>query len=258
MKAVILAGGLGTRLGEETSVRPKPMVEIGGYPILWHIMKIYSYYGIREFIVLCGYKHEVIKEYFANYYLNNTDVTFDLKKGETIVHRTSVEPWKVTLINTGAETMTGGRIKKVRDFVNNETFMLTYGDGLASVDLHELLEFHKKQGCYATLTAVQPQGRFGILSLSDDRVSAFQEKPQNGSQWINGGFFVLEPQIFDFIPDGDDAIWEQEPLRNLAKVGQLTAFRHHGFWRPMDMLKDKKDLNAMWDAGNAPWKLWEK
>ncbi|MDD2967114.1 MAG: glucose-1-phosphate cytidylyltransferase [Desulfovibrionaceae bacterium] len=258
MKVVILAGGLGTRLGEETNIRPKPMVEIGGRPILWHIMKIYSHYEINDFIVLCGYKHEVIKEYFANYYLNNADVTFDLQKGKTIIQHTRVEPWKVTLVNTGAETMTGGRIKKVREYVGNETFMLTYGDGLGNVDIHMLLKFHKQQGRYATLTTVQPQGRFGVLSLSGGNVSEFQEKPQNGGSWINGGFFVLEPQIFDFIPDGDDVVWEQEPLRQLTSAGQLAAFRHYGFWRPMDMLKDKKDLNAMWDAGNAPWKIWKE
>lgn len=257
MKVAILAGGLGTRLGEETSIRPKPMVEIGGKPILWHIMKIYSHYGFNDFVVLCGYKHEYIKEYFMNYFMDNSDVTFDLANNSVTVHEKRVEPWKVTLLDTGLKTLTGGRIKRAQEIIGNETFMLTYGDGVSDVNIAELVEWHKKNRKIATLTAVQPQGRFGVLDLDEDNViRSFQEKPKQGGSWINGGFFVLEPQVFDYIPAGDDVIWEQEPLRELAHAGQLCAYRHEGFWRPMDMLKDKKDLNAMWDNGQAPWKVW--
>lgn len=258
MKVVILAGGLGTRLGEETGVRPKPMVGIGGYPILWHIMKIYSQHGFNEFVVLTGYKQDVIKDYFVNYYMNNSDVTVDLRNNNVEVHQNRCEPWKVTLFYTGRNTMTGGRIKKVRDFIGNETFMLTYGDGVSDVDISKLLEFHKQSRKLCTLTAVQPDGRFGVIEVNDDlTVTNFREKPKNEDVWINGGFFVCEPEIFDYIPDGDDAVWEQEPLRNLSRDGQLNAFKHRGFWRPMDMLKDKEDLNKIWASGNAPWKTWE-
>lgn len=258
MKVVILAGGLGTRLGEETGVRPKPMVGIGGYPILWHIMKIYSHYGFNEFVVLTGYKQEVIKDYFVNYYMNNSNVTVDLATNNVEVHQTEAEPWKVTLFYTGRNTMTGGRIKKIKDFIGNEPFMLTYGDGVSDVNINELIKFHKQSGKYCTLTAIQPEGRFGVLKVEEDmRVSNFQEKPKNEDAWINGGFFVCEPQIFDYIPDGDDVIWEQKPLKALANDGQLNAYKHRGFWRPMDMLKDKEELNKIWAEGHAPWKVWE-
>ncbi len=259
MKAVILAGGLGTRLGEETGVRPKPMVEIGGFPILWHIMKIYSHYGINDFVVLTGYRQEVIKDFFINYYVHNSNVTIDLSNNNIEVHKNMCEPWKVTLCYTGRNTLTGGRIKKAREYIGDEPFMLTYGDGVSDVNLTELLEFHKKSGKLCTLTAVQPEGRFGVLKVeADNHVSNFQEKPKNEDAWINGGFFVCEPKIFDYIPDGDDVIWEQKPLRDLAADGQLNAYKHRGFWRPMDMLKDKEDLNKIWASGNAPWKVWEE
>lgn len=258
MKVAILAGGLGTRLGEETTIRPKPMVEIGGKPILWHIMKIYSHYGFNEFVVLCGYKQEYIKEYFASYFRAHSNITFDLANNEVTVHEKNVEPWKVTLLDTGIDTLTGGRIKKAQEYIGNEPFMLTYGDGVSDVNIGELVRFHQQGKRLATLTAVQPQGRFGVLDIDESsNIRSFQEKPKQGGSWINGGFFVLEPQIFDYIPDGDNAIWEQEPLRNLAHDGQLDAYKHEGFWRPMDMLKDKNDLNEMWSSGKAPWKVWE-
>ena len=237
MKVGILAGGLGTRLGEETGVRPKPMVGIGGYPILWHIMKIYSHFGFNEFVVLCGYKHEVIKEYFLNYYSNTSDVTVDVCNNADENHKTRCEPWKVTMAYTGRNTMTGGRIKKAQEYFGNEPFMLTYGDGVADIDINALIDCHKKSGKIATLTAVQPSG--------------------DGS-WINGGFFVCNPEVFDYIPDDDAMPFEQAPLKNLAKDGQLNAYHHKGFWRPMDMLKDKIDLNEMWAKNEAPWKVWEK
>ena len=258
MKVLILAGGLGTRLGEETGIRPKPMVDIGEKPILWHIMKIYSSFGYNDFVVLCGYKHEVIKDYFVNYYMNNSNVTIDLASNDITVHRSAAEPWKVTLLNTGRDTLTGGRIKRAKEYVNNEPFMLTYGDGVSDVDIHKLVESHKKSGKLATLTAYQPEGRFGSLEIDPTgTVSSFREKPKEGGAWINSGFFVLQPEIFDYIPDGDDAIWEQEPLKNLANAGQLNAYKHTGFWHAMDMLKDKLDLNKMWDKGEAPWKVWK-
>lgn len=257
MKVVILAGGLGTRLGEETNLRPKPMVEIGGYPILWHIMKIYSYYGFNDFVILCGYKGEVIKEYFANYYTNNTDITVDLKTNSIEVHKTACEPWKVTMLHTGRNALTGSRIKKVKDYIGNEPFMLTYGDGVSDVDIKELIECHNKSGKLATLTAVQPSGRFGALNIENDgEISHFQEKPVGDGAWINGGFFVLEPEIFNYIADGDNVTWEQEPMKNLAKDGQLNAYKHSGFWRPMDTMRDKEELVSLWESEKAPWKKW--
>lgn len=257
MKVVILAGGLGTRLGEETSIKPKPMVEIGDKPIIWHIMKIYSHYGFNDFIVLCGYKGQCIKRYFANYYLNNSDITIDMRSNSVDVHYNEIEPWRVTLIDTGDETMTGGRIRRIKKFVENETFMLTYGDGVSDVNIAALLECHKKSGKIATLTAVRPTARFGVVNVADDgSVLNFKEKPSGDGVWINGGFFVLEPQVFDYIPEGDSVVWEREPLERLSADGQLNAYVHSGFWRPMDMLKDKKDLNEMWDKGEAKWKVW--
>lgn len=257
MKVVILAGGLGTRLGEETSIKPKPMVEIGGRPIIWHIMKIYSHYGFNDFIVLCGYKGEVIKRYFANYYLNNSDITIDMRSNSVDVHYNEIEPWRVTLIDSGVETMTGGRIRRIKKFVENETFMLTYGDGVSDVNIAKLLEHHKKSGKIATLTAVRPTARFGVVNMAEDgSVVNFKEKPSGDGVWINGGFFVLEPKVFDYIPEGDSVVWEREPLERLSAAGQLSAYAHSGFWRPMDMLKDKKDLNEMWDKGEAKWKVW--
>lgn len=259
VKVAILAGGYGTRLGEETSIRPKPMVEIGGKPILWHIMKIYSHYGYNDFVVLCGYKQEFIKEYFTNYFTNNSDVTFDLRNGKVEVHHKHVEPWKVTLLDTGSSTLTGGRIKRAQELIGNEPFMLTYGDGVSDVNIAELVKFHQQSKRLATLTAVQPSGRFGVLDMDESStIRSFQEKPKTASSaWINAGFFVLEPQVFDYITEGDKTIWERTPLMNLARDGELKAFKHDGFWHPMDMLKDKIELNEMWDAGKAPWKVWE-
>ncbi len=257
MKVAILAGGLGTRLGEETSVRPKPMVGVGGHPILWHIMKIYSHYGFNEFVILCGYKQEVIKDYFLNYYSNNSDVTVDLSCNTTEIHYTRSEPWKVTMAYTGRDTMTGGRIRKAKQYLGDAPFMLTYGDGVANVDINALIESHKKSGKLATLTAVQPSGRFGALDIeADGAISQFQEKPQGDGSWVNGGFFVCQPEVFDYIPDDDKMPFEQVPLQNLAHAGQLNAYHHTGFWRPMDMLKDKIDLNDMWADNAAPWKIW--
>ena len=259
MKVVILAGGLGTRLGEETSIKPKPMVEIGGYPIIWHIMKIYSHYGFNDFIILGGYKHEVIKDYFVNYVARNSDVTVNLQTGQKTIHSNRCEPWNVTMLYTGKDTMTGGRIRYAKPYINNETFLLTYGDGVGNIDIPSVIDFHKKSGKYATLSAVQPEGRFGIVeALPDGTVTSFQEKPKNEDTWINAGFFVCEPQVFDYIPDMDSAIWEKDALQSLARDGKLGMYKHRGFWRPMDMLKDKQDLNKMWDANIAPWKIWDK
>jgi glucose-1-phosphate cytidylyltransferase len=255
MKAVILAGGLGTRISEETAVRPKPMVEIGGKPILWHIMKMYTAHGITEFVVCLGYKGYVIKEYFANYFLHMSDVTIDFAQNRTEVHQNSAEPWRVTLVDTGDLTQTGGRLKRVREYVGNEPFCLTYGDGVSDVDITALIAFHREHGRLATLTAVQPPGRFGALDLAADAVRGFREKPQGDSSWVNGGFFVLSPEVFDLIP-GDDTIWERQPLEHLAGSGQLSAYRHGGFWQPMDTLRDKNQLEEMWTAGKAPWKTW--
>lgn len=258
MKAIILAGGLGTRLSEETSLRPKPMIEIGGKPILWHIMKSYSHHGINEFIICCGYKGYVIKEYFANYFLHTSDVTFDMQRNEMEVHSRNAEPWKVTLVDTGAETLTGGRLKRVQDYVKNEeAFCFTYGDGVSDVNIGELIKFHKAHGKLATLTATQPPGRFGALDFNGTQVNSFQEKPQGDGAWINGGFFVLSPKVIDYIKD-DTTTWEKDPMEKLARDGQLQSFFHNGFWQPMDTLRDKIHLEDLWQAGVAPWKTWEK
>lgn len=255
MKAVILAGGLGTRISEESGVRPKPMVEIGGRPILWHIMKIYSCYGINDFIVCCGYKGHVIKEYFANYCLNNSDVTFNMQDNSMEVHKNETEPWKITLVHTGNSTMTGGRLKRVQKYIGNETFCMTYGDGLSDLNITDSINLHKATGSYATLTAVQQPGRFGVFNLGENEnfVNSFQEKPDGSEMpWINGGFFVLEPEVFNYIED-DDSVWEKESMEMLAREGQLSAYRHTGFWQPMDTLRDKTYLEDLWQKGNAPW-----
>ena len=257
MKVVILAGGLGTRLSEETSLRPKPMVEIGGFPILWHVMKIYSSYGFNEFVVCLGYKGYIIKEYFANYFLHQSDVTFDMQQNQMHIHNSQAEPWKVTLVDTGAESMTGGRVKRVQEYLNNETFMLTYGDGVGNIDIKALVEHHKTQNKLLTVTAVQPSGRFGALNLDDsNRVVSFLEKPKGDGSWINGGFFVCEPQVLDYIKGGDATVWEKEPLENIAKKGEMSAFKHFDFWKPMDTLRDKVELEELWDTSKAPWKTW--
>ena len=257
MKAVILAGGLGTRLSEETAIKPKPMVEIGGKPILWHIMKIYSNHGIDDFVVCCGYKGYVIKEYFANYFLHMSDVTFDMRFNQMNVHAGKAEPWRVTLVDTGDETMTGGRLKRVREHLGNEDFCFTYGDGVSNVNITELLKFHQQQGTLATLTAVQPPGRFGAISLGQEqtKITHFQEKPEGDGAWINGGFFVLNPQVIDYIDD-DSISWEKEPLQKLAHMEELSAFEHDGFWQPMDTLRDKRYLEKLWQTDEAPWKVW--
>ncbi|WP_024304066.1 glucose-1-phosphate cytidylyltransferase [Pseudogulbenkiania sp. MAI-1] len=257
MKAVILAGGLGTRISEETTHRPKPMVEIGGKPILWHIMKIYSHYGINEFVICCGYKGYVIKEYFANYFLHMSDVTFDMSNNKMEVHQRYAEPWRVTLVDTGENTMTGGRLKRIRNYVeNDEAFCFTYGDGVSDVDITKLIEFHKSQGVNATLTATYPPGRFGALDMQDGKVITFKEKPKGDGGMINGGFFILSPKVIDLIDD-DASIWEREPLERLAQHNQLAAFPHEGFWQPMDTLRDKIYLEELWQSGKAPWKVWE-
>ncbi|MCM3677503.1 MULTISPECIES: glucose-1-phosphate cytidylyltransferase [Peribacillus] len=255
MKAVILAGGLGTRISEETHLKPKPMVEIGGKPILWHIMKIYSHHGINDFIICLGYKGYVIKEYFANYFLHMSDVTFDMSKNEMIIHQNSAEPWKVTLVDTGEETMTGGRLKRVTQYIGEGTFCFTYGDGVSNVNIRELLQFHKKHGKLATVTTVHPPGRFGELSISNNQVVEFKEKPQWNGNWINGGFFVLQPEIISFI-EGDEVMWEKEPIETLAKNNELVAYQHRGFWQPMDTLRDRMKLEEMWKEEKAPWKVW--
>lgn len=258
MKAVILAGGLGTRIAEETELKPKPMVEIGGYPILWHIMKEYSYYGINEFIICLGYKGYVIKEYFANYFLHQCDVTFDMTSNKMEVHNNQCESWKVTLIDTGIGTATGGRLKRVREYIGNETFCFTYGDGVSNVNIKELIRFHnehKKLGVLATLTAVNPPGRYGALDLKYTKVNEFKEKPQGEDSWINGGYFVLEPEVIDYI-EGDNTPWESKPLETLARENKLIAFKHSGFWLPMDTLRDKNRLEDLWNLGSAPWRVW--
>ncbi len=256
MKAVILAGGLGTRISEESISRPKPMIEIGGKPILWHIMKIYSHYGINDFIVCCGYKGYVIKEYFANYFLHMSDVTFDMQKNCMEVHQRFAEPWKVTLVDTGEDTMTGGRLKRIGEYVKDEeAFCFTYGDGVSDINIHSLINFHKRQNVQATLTAVYPPGRFGALDLKDHKVTTFKEKPKGDGGMINGGFFVLSPSVLSLLKD-DSSVWEQEPLEHLAKSHQIAAFQHSGFWQPMDTLRDKNYLEDLWSSGRAPWKIW--
>lgn len=257
MKVVILAGGMGARLSEETGLRPKPMIEVGGRPILWHIMKIYSSQGFTDFLVLLGYRGYQIKEYFSNYYLYNSDMTIDLSKNKTTVHNNKCEPWRVTLVDTGLDTMTGARIKKVKDFVGKDTFMLTYGDGVADINLNELLDFHKAHGKPVTVTAVQPKGRYGTLHIDNNKeVVSFQEKPKGDKSWISGGFFVCEPRVFDFIPKGDNVVFEHAPLRKLSAKGQLRAYKHYGFWKCMDVLRDKLELEELWKKGKAPWKVW--
>ncbi len=258
MKVLILAGGLGTRLGEETNVKPKPMVGIGGFPILWHIMKIYSHFGFNDFVILTGYKQEVIKDYFVNYYMNNSDVTVDLSNNEVHVHQNHCEPWKVTMLYTGRDTKTAGRIKKAQKYVGNEPFMLTYGDGVGDVPIPALIENHKRSGKLCTLTAYQPEGRWGALGIDDEgTIANFSEKPKESGNWINAGFFVCEPAVFDYIPEEcENMMWEHDPLRGLAHDGQLNAYKHNGFWHAMDMLKDKEDLNKMWRENAAPWKMW--
>jgi glucose-1-phosphate cytidylyltransferase len=259
MKVVILAGGLGTRISEETDLKPKPMIEIGGRPILWHIMKIYSHFGFNDFIVCCGYKQYLIKEYFVNYFLHQSDVTIDLAGNKIEIHNSAAEPWKVTLVDTGLNTMTGGRIKRIQKYVEG-TFLLTYGDGLGNVDIKSLLEFHRQQKRMATVTVVQPVGRFGSIRFDENdevKVFAFQEKPKGDGAWINGGFFVCEPGVFDFI-DGDATIWEKQPLEQIAAAGELVAYKHTGFWKPMDTLREKIELEEMWNSGKANWKVWEQ
>ncbi len=257
MKAVILAGGLGTRLSEETDIKPKPMVEIGGKPILWHIMKIYSSYGIKDFIICTGYKSYLIKEYFYHYFIHQTDLTVDLENNSITYHQSNAEPWKVTVVDTGVNTMTGGRIKRIQKYIENSRFLLTYGDGVSNIDLNELISYHESKKSFVTLTAVQPSGKFGALDLdSSGFVKSFQEKPKGDGSWVNGGFFVLEPEIFDYINKGDSTVWEAEPLTKLSSEGRLSAYKHHGFWKPMDTLKDKMDLESLWNSGSAPWKVW--
>ncbi len=255
MKTVILAGGMGTRISEETTLKPKPMVEIGGKPILWHIMKAYSFHGISEFVICCGYKGYIIKEYFANYFMHMSDVTFDMSQNKMEVHQINAEPWRVTLVDTGDQTMTGGRLLRVREYVGDDDFCFTYGDGLSDVNIRRLISFHKETGAKATLTAVQPPGRFGALNLNGDRVANFMEKPSGDGGWVNGGFFVCSPVVFDYIED-DNTVWEREPLERLAAEGNLAAHFHHGFWQPMDTLRDKNHLEELWASKKAPWKAW--
>jgi len=255
MKAVILAGGLGSRISEETHLKPKPLIEIGEKPILWHIMKIFSSHNVNEFVICCGYKGYQIKEYFANYFLHTSDVTFDMKNNSMEVHHKFTESWKVTLVDTGLETMTGGRLKRIKEYVENESFCFTYGDGVSDVDISKLIEFHKQNKTIATVTAVQPPGRFGTLDISGTKISDFKEKPAGDGNWINGGFFVLEPSVFEYLKD-DTTIWEREPLERLAKENQLSAFKHIGFWQPLDTLRDKNYLDELWNSDKAFWKNW--
>jgi glucose-1-phosphate cytidylyltransferase len=256
VKAVILAGGLGSRLSEETSTRPKPMVEIGGKPMLWHIMKIYAAHGIDDFVICLGYKGYMIKEFFANYYLHTADVTFDLAAGSTEIHRSTTEPWRVTLVETGEDTMTGGRLRRVLPYLGDEDFCFTYGDGVANIDIRALIAFHEQQGRDATITAVQPPGRFGALDIEGDMVNHFEEKPRGDGLATNGGFFVLKPNVGRFLAE-DSTVWEQEPVRALAEEGQMACYRHEGFWQPMDTLRDRQVLQELWDSGSPPWRTWE-
>jgi glucose-1-phosphate cytidylyltransferase len=257
LKVLILAGGLGSRLGEETSLKPKPMLEIGDKPVLWHIMKTYSYYGFNEFVILLGYKGYIIKEYFANYYLHKSDLTVNLCDNTLEYHNNHAEPWRITLLDTGHSTLTGGRVKRAQEIVKNERFMLTYGDGVSDINIRKLLKFHEKNKKLITMTAVMPEGRFGALDIREgNRINQFKEKPKGDGGWINGGFFVCEPQVFDYITEGDDSIFEQKPLESLANDGQLYAYKHEGFWKPMDTLRDKNQLIEMWEKRNAPWKIW--
>jgi glucose-1-phosphate cytidylyltransferase len=257
VKAVILAGGFGTRISEETAVRPKPMVEIGDRPILWHIMKIYSAHGINDFVICCGYKGYSIKEYFSDYFLRSSDLTVDLRRNDIEFHQSTAEPWRVSLVDTGQDTMTGGRLKRVRDYLGEETFCMTYGDGLSDVDISGLVSFHREQGTLATLTATQPPGRFGAFTIAGgaSRIASFHEKPDGDGAWVNGGFFVLEPAVLEYI-EGDATSWEREPLERLARDGQLSAYRHAGFWQPMDTLRDRMFLEELWEKDRAPWKVW--
>jgi glucose-1-phosphate cytidylyltransferase len=257
MKAVILAGGFGTRIAEETHLRPKPMVEIGGKPILWHIMKILTHYGLNDFVICLGYKGYYVKEYFANYFLHMSDVTFDMRENKMKVHHNHCEPWRITLLDTGQSTMTGGRLKRAGPYLDGETFCFTYGDGLSNVDINALVAYHKQQGRLATMTAVQPPGRYGVLDIAGPMICRFEEKPKEAGGWVNGGFFILEPEVIDYIQD-DATVWEREPLERLATEGQLCAFKHQGFWQAMDTLRDKVKLEELWNGGNAPWKLWNE
>jgi len=257
MKVVILAGGRGTRISEETEVLPKPMVEIGGKPVIWHIMKLYSHFGFNDFIICLGYRGYMIKEYFSHYFMHMSDVTIDLSKNETKIHTTASEPWKITLVDTGLETMTASRLKRVKKYVGNDTFHLTYGDGLADIDIKKLVQFHRQQKRLATLTAIQNMGRFGVLDIdARGKVSSFLEKPKGEGAWINGGFFVLEPEVFKYIDNNDTVVWEKEPLERLSEEGKLSAFKHTGFWGCMDTLRDKINFEHIWQTGKAPWKLW--
>ena len=256
MKVVILAGGFGTRISEETMTKPKPMIEVGGYPILWHIMKIYSHFGFNEFVICLGYKGYILKEYFANYFLHQSDVTFNMTDNSVEYHKSKAENWKITLVDTGDESMTGGRIKRAKPYLNNRPFMLTYGDAVANIDIKSLVQFHNKNKAMLTVTAVQPSGRFGAMDITkSNRVSSFHEKPKGDGGWINGGFFVCQPEVIDYI-DTDDTIWEKKPLEQIASNGELVAFQHTGFWKPMDTLRDKRELEELWSSGKAPWKLW--
>lgn len=256
MKIIILAGGLGTRISEESQFVPKPMIQIGGMPIIWHIMKHYSYYGYNDFIICAGYKQEVIKRWFSDYYVYRNDVTFDFKEGgKAIIHKKNIEPWKVTIVDTGLKTLTGGRLRAVKDYIADETFMMTYGDGVANIDLKALMKFHKREGKFATLTATQPGSRFGVLQLKENQVLAFQEKNMMDSDWINAGYMVLEPSVLDYITE--DYMFETKPLENIVRDGELACYRHSGFWQCMDTMRDKEQLEKLWESGQAPWKLWE-